>query len=158
MEAVDFAGGWTTSLRNLTRTKRLAQMLAAQLRPGMVVALTGSLGAGKTSFVQGLAAGLTVRDVKQVVSPTYTLLNEYPTQAGPWLLHFDFYRLQDAESACALGLDEQIGRPDAISAVEWADHLPSIIPAHAVWIHLMQAESGRLCQVIGLAQPDKWQL
>lgn len=150
---ITWDAGWETTTRSARSTQKLAQTLAAALGPGRVVGLIGELGAGKTTFVQGLASGWQVRDRAQVLSPTYTLVNEYAAAAG-WLVHIDFYRLKDEESARALGIDEHLGRPDALTVVEWADHLPCLMPPDTVWIRLRRdGERGRRCQVVGVPKP-----
>ncbi|HET6346997.1 MAG TPA: tRNA (adenosine(37)-N6)-threonylcarbamoyltransferase complex ATPase subunit type 1 TsaE, partial [Myxococcota bacterium] len=132
MMTVDWSNGWSGETRSLRTTRKLARTLARHLGVGKVLGLVGELGAGKTSFVQGLAEGAGVHDLGQVLSPTYTLVNEYPAAMG-LLVHIDFYRLKDEESARALGVDEHLGRPDALTVVEWADHLPDLMPPDAAW-------------------------
>jgi tRNA threonylcarbamoyladenosine biosynthesis protein TsaE len=124
-----------TETRSLRGTQHVAARLARAVGGGAVIALAGELGAGKTAFVQGLAQGLGVRELSQVLSPTYTLVNEY-TGGRLVLVHLDFYRLASAEAARALGLDEQIGRRDAVTAIEWADLLPELAPLEAIWVAL----------------------
>src|SRR5690349_14196819 len=80
--------------RSSRATQRLARHIARTLSPGHVVALTGDLGAGKTCFVQGLVAGLPGGAALEPRSPTFSLMNAYPTR--PPVYHFDFYRLTDA--------------------------------------------------------------
>jgi tRNA threonylcarbamoyladenosine biosynthesis protein TsaE len=100
-------------------TRRLGRELAARLRPGDVVLLTGDLGSGKTVFVRGLAEGLGL-DPAEVSSPTFALLHEYgPAGQSPVLLHADLYRLSGETAGAAvgdLGLDR---RTEAVLAVEW---------------------------------------
>jgi tRNA threonylcarbamoyladenosine biosynthesis protein TsaE len=129
----------THTSRSTRGTRALAVRIARKLERGAVVALAGELGAGKTAFVQGLAAGLEVPELTQVLSPTYTLVNEYLGGRAP-LVHVDFYRLGGESAARALGLDEQIGRADAITAVEWADLFPELLPPSTIWIELVRAE------------------
>jgi tRNA threonylcarbamoyladenosine biosynthesis protein TsaE len=140
--------------RSARGTHTLASHLAAALPGGTVLALVGELGAGKTSFVQGLAAGLGVPDLSQVLSPTYTLVNEYPG-GRLTLVHVDWYRLAGAEQARGLGLDEQIGRADAVTAVEWADLLPDLVPADAVWIVLKRLSPKAREIEIGVGRPAR---
>ncbi len=102
---------------------------AATLRAGDVVALTGDLGAGKTHFIKGLARGLGFAG--EVTSPTYTLIHEYAA-ALPFY-HIDFYRLDLLEEAVDIGLDEYL-TSGSITAIEWADKFPELIPATAKWI------------------------
>jgi tRNA threonylcarbamoyladenosine biosynthesis protein TsaE len=125
--------------RGVRATRALAARLGRVAPGGTTLALVGELGAGKTSFVQGLARGLEVPDLGQVLSPTYTLVNEYPG-GRLTLVHVDCYRLASPAAALALGLDEQLGRPGTVSAVEWADLLPELLPADTVWVRLERGE------------------
>ena len=108
-------------------TRAVGAALATVLRPGDVVLLVGDLGAGKTTFAQGVAAGLGVAE--QVTSPTFTLLRPYPcaepaTTANPTavrtLLHADLYRLERAREVAELGLGELV-EDGAAALVEWGD-------------------------------------
>jgi tRNA threonylcarbamoyladenosine biosynthesis protein TsaE len=106
-------------------TQAVARSLAAQLKPGDVVLLSGELGAGKTAFVRGLAAGLGI-DSEEVSSPTFTLVHEY--RGGRLTLyHADLYRLERAATG-ELGLEE-MGVADGVLAVEWPDRLTHGIAA-----------------------------
>ena len=105
--------------RSQEDTEQLAATIAAELRAGDVVLLSGPLGAGKTAFVRGLARGLGV-DSEDVSSPTFTLVHEY--RGGRLrLFHADLYRLGTG-GAEDLGLDE-LGVSDGVLAIEWADRL-----------------------------------
>ena len=99
---------------NLTQTQDVARDLAARLKPGAVIALSGPMGAGKTAFCGGLAQGLGIEG--PVTSPTYTIVNEY--QGRLPLFHFDLYRLSDPDEYYAAGLDEFVGG-DGVALVEW---------------------------------------
>ena len=107
----------------LTKSERETEELAAQLGAacggGEVVLLTGELGAGKTTFVRGLARGLGV-DPGEVASPTFVLLTSYPGRLT--LHHADLYRLAGNGDERELGLEELPG-PGAVLAVEWAERL-----------------------------------
>ena len=96
-------------------TRRVARAVAALCGPGDVVVLAGGLGSGKTTFVQGLAAGLDVPDT--VVSPTFTLARAYDGRLR--LVHVDVYRLESAHELYDLGLDDLAD--GAVLAVEWGD-------------------------------------
>ena len=100
-------------------TQAIARELSATLRAGDVVLLSGDLGAGKTTFVRGLAEGLGI-DPRDVSSPTFTLVHEYRGN-GLTLYHADLYRLQRAATD-DLGLEE-IGVQDGVLAIEWPDRL-----------------------------------
>ena len=108
-----------TVTRSQDETEQLAESMAAGLRAGDVLLLTGPLGAGKTAFVRGLARGLGV-DPDDVSSPTFTLVHEY--RGGRLrLFHADLYRLGTADAE-DLGLDE-VGVRDGVLAIEWPDRL-----------------------------------
>ena len=97
-------------------TRRLGASLVPRLVPGDVVLLEGELGAGKTAFVKGIAAGLGL-DPEDVSSPSFALVHEYgPPGKPPLLVHGDLYRVFAGASIADLGLDE---RESAILAVEW---------------------------------------
>ncbi len=109
----------------------MAAALARQLQPPAVVALFGDIGAGKTCFVQGLAAGLGLRE--PVTSPTFVIINEYP---GPVpLYHMDLYRLPAAADALAAGLEEYFDRP-GITVIEWAERAEELLPPSAIRVRL----------------------
>tara|TARA_B100001750_G_scaffold238608_1_gene245364 strand:+ start:321 stop:761 length:441 start_codon:yes stop_codon:yes gene_type:complete len=115
------------------------RQFAESLSARDVVALTGELGSGKTIFTQGIAAGLGVEDI--VNSPTFKLIGEY--DSTPPLYHFDFYRLELAEEAVALGIDYYF-LGEGICVVEWADIFPQLIPADAIRVSITaQRESRR---------------
>lgn len=100
-------------------TAKVGRELAETLRPGSVLLLSGNLGAGKTAFVRGLAAGLQI-DPDEVSSPTFTLIHEY--RGGRLTLyHADLYRLERAATE-DLGLEE-LGVRDGVLAIEWPDRL-----------------------------------
>ena len=118
--------------------------MAAALPAGSIVALTGPLGAGKTRFVKGVAAGIGATG--EVTSPTFTLIHEYTGGRVP-VYHFDFFRLVDRQSAERLGLDEYFFG-DGICVVEWADKFPELVPAEARWISFeTKSETERLITI-----------
>ena len=103
-----------------TQTQAVGEKLGTLISSRMVIALYGDLGAGKTTFVQGLARGLGVPDTYYVTSPTYTLINEYPGRIT--LYHMDLYRLGDIDELEYLGFDDIISSQGAM-VVEWPDIL-----------------------------------
>ena len=107
-------------------TFALAREFAGRLRVGDIVALDGELGAGKTLFVQGLAAGMGVPGEVFVRSPSFALLNEYRGGRLP-LYHLDFYRLERAAEIWDLGLEEYLDG-DGVCIIEWADRFPGALP------------------------------
>jgi tRNA threonylcarbamoyladenosine biosynthesis protein TsaE len=106
-------------------TRRLAAALAGGLGPGDLLLLVGDLGAGKTTFTQGLARGLGVTD--PVTSPTFTLVRAYPCLSGPvrTLLHADLYRLDRLQDVVDLGLAE-MAEDESVAVVEWGDVASSV--------------------------------
>ena len=102
-----------------SETRAIAAALAPTLMPGSVILLSGDLGAGKTAFVRGLAAGLGL-DPDEVTSPTFTIVHEYRGGRLP-LIHVDLYRLDRAELD-DIGLDQDLAE-EGVTAVEWAERL-----------------------------------
>lgn len=125
-----------TISRNPGETFELGRQCAATLVGGDVLALVGDLGAGKTQFVKGLAAGLGASS--EASSPTFTLIHEYPGGRLP-LFHIDLYRLESADEALAIGIEEYLDG-DGVTAVEWADKFPELIPDSARWIRFTALE------------------
>ncbi|MDP4007487.1 MAG: tRNA (adenosine(37)-N6)-threonylcarbamoyltransferase complex ATPase subunit type 1 TsaE [bacterium] len=127
-------------------TKRVAKELGTAIlespkRKGAVVfALKGELGAGKTSFVQGLAKGLGVKE--NVLSPTFLIVKSYKLRAKNYklLYHIDCYRLKTSKELLQLEWKEIVGDPNNIVAVEWADRVKPIIPKDALWISFSYGE------------------
>ena len=105
--------------RSEAETRAIAAALAPALAPGVVILLSGDLGAGKTAFVRGLAEGLGL-DPDEVTSPTFTLVHEYRGGRLP-LIHVDLYRLDRAELD-EIGLDQDLAA-QGVTAVEWAGRL-----------------------------------
>jgi tRNA threonylcarbamoyladenosine biosynthesis protein TsaE len=109
-----------------------AEKLAATLRAGDALGLSGELGAGKTTFVRALVGALHGSDVP-VSSPTFIFRQRY--DGTPPIEHLDLFRLDDPADALELGLEEAFG-PDRITVVEWPERLPGLLPAGAVRIRI----------------------
>jgi len=103
----------------------LGERLGRALRAGDVVSLVGPLGAGKTTFVQGVARGTGVPPERHVASPTFALVNEHPGRVP--LVHADLYRIARRAELEELGLDDAFDR--AAVAIEWLDRFPDAAPA-----------------------------
>lgn len=107
-------------------TQTVAALLAKRLHGGEFIALVGDLGAGKTTFTQGLVAAL--GSTARVKSPTFTVMNEYVVENHPTIrrvVHTDFYRFTDPGELRALELDEY-RRPDTVIIAEWPNTLPTV--------------------------------
>ena len=127
--------------RSEDETAAVARELAATLNRGDVILLSGNLGAGKTAFVRGLAAGLGV-DPDDVSSPTFTLVHEY--RGGRLTLyHADLYRLEKVATE-ELGLEE-MGVSDGVLAIEWPDRLAhALAGAREVQIDIVDENTRRI--------------
>lgn len=117
---------------SLSETHAFATLLAAQRQAGDVIALVGSLGAGKTALVQGFAYALGVPRSVPVHSPTFVLLNIYTMGRIP-IYHYDWYRLTHAEELAALGPEEYFDG-SGVTVVEWADKFPKALPQRTLWV------------------------
>src|SRR5689334_18812820 len=108
-------------VRSLAETEAFGRRLGRALFPGAVVALVGTLGAGKTHLVRAVAAGLDIADARLVSSPTFVLIQEYDARLP--IYHFDAYRLDGEAAFDDLGAHEYFqGR--GVCLVEWADRVP----------------------------------
>ncbi len=137
----------TLTLQNEQDTERLGVALADVLPPGTVVALVGTLGAGKTRLVQAVATALGV-PAGSVTSPTFVLVNEYRQGRVP-MFHFDTYRLKDDDEFLGLGPDEYF-ESDGLTFVEWADRVEHLLPEDRVEIELeVTGDTSRRATLIG---------
>jgi tRNA threonylcarbamoyladenosine biosynthesis protein TsaE len=117
---------------SVDETQKLGKIIGSAVSAGTVLALTGDLGSGKTSFVQGLAEGLEVPDDYYITSPSYTIINEYPGRF--FLFHVDLYRITDPVDIEDIGLYE-IFDGNAVVAVEWADKIEQKLLPDSITIH-----------------------
>ncbi len=116
---------WTS--RSEEQTEQAGQALAAELTGGEILSLSGTLGAGKTVFVRGLARGLGLEE-RAIASPSFVLATLHPGQPG--LLHVDLYRLADGAGIDDLGLEDAM-EDGHVVAVEWGERLPEWLAPHA---------------------------
>lgn len=128
-------------LSSLEATEAFGRRLGSLLFPGAVVALVGTLGAGKTHLVRAVAAGLGLEDPRVVGSPTFVLIQEYPARLPVY--HFDAYRLRGDAEFADLGVHEYF-EGEGVCLVEWADRVPGCLPAEHLRIELhVTGESSR---------------
>ncbi len=137
--------GHVWALETLETTRALGRLLARELPTGAILLLSGPLGAGKTSLVQGLAEGLGISEA--ITSPTFALAQHYP-QGEPQLVHLDLYRLEQPASADELFLqeEEEASATGALMAVEWPERL-GLDLAEAWHLELRHQDEGRLAQL-----------
>ena len=131
------------------QTRAFGAQLGRLLGPGDVVLLSGDLGAGKTTFIQGLARGLGIAGPVQ--SPTFTIVSEHhATGAGATpLFHIDLYRLQGARDTDSFGFDEYLNGDLAVVALEWPERAPTSMPEEHVLVELRaMADTKRRVQLL----------
>ncbi len=142
-------------LADLDATLALGAGLAAVARPGDTIALSGPLGAGKTSIARGLLAALGLEE--EAPSPSFAIVQPYdPPEVRFPVLHVDLYRIEDPAEAEELGLDE--ARADSLLLVEWPERLGSEAWADALWLTLDMTEDGAraLTAKVPAAWRDRW--
>lgn len=133
-------------VQNLAETEAFGIRLAAQLFPGSVVALVGTLGAGKTHLVRAIAVGLQIPNPDIVNSPTFVLIQEYDARLP--IYHFDAYRLQRESDFAELGVHEYFER-NGVCLVEWADKVTTCMPQEYLEIRItVTGEQSRCFEVI----------
>ncbi|HEX6977605.1 MAG TPA: tRNA (adenosine(37)-N6)-threonylcarbamoyltransferase complex ATPase subunit type 1 TsaE [Patescibacteria group bacterium] len=115
-------------------TQELGNKIGSSLKGGEILALTGDLGSGKTTFIQGLAQGLGVKG--RIVSPTFILMRTYELAHEKNFYHIDLYRLEgNLESEIEnLGIPDVWEKEDNITAIEWAEKIKDILPKNVTWI------------------------
>ena len=135
----------TVKLRNTEDTMLLGKRIAGCLQPGAVLALTGPLGAGKTTLAQAVARGLCVEE--RMSSPTFTIVQEYESGRLP-VFHFDVYRVSDPDELFEIGFEEYL-HAQGVCLIEWADLIEDIMPDNTVWISLDygEEEDERICTI-----------
>jgi tRNA threonylcarbamoyladenosine biosynthesis protein TsaE len=117
---------------SVEQTRRAGMRLGVMLRPGDLVCLVGDLGSGKTTLVQGIAAGWGSLD--RVTSPTFVIVNQYRRLDGGRFYHMDAYRLSGPQEAEALDLDALLDAGPLV--VEWAERIEEALPDERLWITL----------------------
>lgn len=116
---------------NAEETMALGEKLSRVLPNGISLLMTGDLGAGKTTFVRGIARGLQIKDVVQ--SPTFNIMKLYLKGNRP-LIHIDAYRLADIDND--IGLDEYIGYETGITVIEWPIYIKKLLPDFAIEVRI----------------------
>jgi len=131
--------------RSEAQTHRLGVRLGSLAQSGLVIALIGQLGTGKTRLAQGFGEGLQVPAHEVINSPTFTFINQY--QGRLPLYHIDVYRLSDPTEAETLGLDDYFYN-DGVCLIEWADLIEPILPAERLEVELHHLENTKRRVVI----------
>jgi tRNA threonylcarbamoyladenosine biosynthesis protein TsaE len=138
--------------RSAEETEAAGHLFAGRLHGGDVVALTGTLGSGKTRFVAGVCKGLGIRG--PVTSPTFTLINEYPAEFG-LVAHVDMYRINGMREVAELGIEEYFNSR-CICLIEWAEILLDILPPSRFHVSFAHggSESERTIEIEGPGVPE----
>ncbi|MCR4646724.1 MAG: tRNA (adenosine(37)-N6)-threonylcarbamoyltransferase complex ATPase subunit type 1 TsaE [Oscillospiraceae bacterium] len=110
-------------------TIALAQRIGEKLRPGDIIAYRGDLGAGKTTFTRGLAAGMGIKEL--VTSPTFALVHDYEGK----LIHFDMYRIMDENELETTGFYDY-PQDECVFAIEWSENIEAALPPHTMYLTL----------------------
>ncbi|PIV10242.1 MAG: tRNA (adenosine(37)-N6)-threonylcarbamoyltransferase complex ATPase subunit type 1 TsaE [Candidatus Portnoybacteria bacterium CG03_land_8_20_14_0_80_41_10] len=123
-------------------TQKMGQILAkkiikskAKTKKALIIGLTGELGSGKTTFVQGLAQGLAIKE--RITSPTFVIFKKFSlSRPAPfkYFYHIDCYRLRGSHDLIDLGFLEIINQPDNLVIIEWAEKARKILPANVSWL------------------------
>ncbi len=111
-----------------------ARQFALTLKAGDVICLYGDLGAGKTTFVKGIAEGLGLSKEEHVTSPTFVIMHRYACRIP--LYHFDCYRMLSPEDLTAVGFEDFIHSGGGIACVEWPEKAGNLIPAEHISVYL----------------------
>lgn len=122
----------TFETHSAEETFEIGKKLGEEAKPGEVYLLTGDLGAGKTVFAKGFAAGLGI--TKEVTSPTFTIMHIYDEGRLP-LYHFDVYRIDNAEDLMDTGSDEYF-YGNGVCLVEWADRIADFLPDNSISVEI----------------------
>lgn len=128
--------------RSPSETYQIGKDLAGSCRKGDILLFSGTLGAGKTTFIQGLVHGLTQQE-HEVVSPTFLYVHLY--EGATTVSHFDLYRLESDDEFYARALDEYIS-PQGVACIEWPEKAPSV--KGTIEVKLSHIEEGRQIEVV----------
>lgn len=128
--------------QSVEETHLLGKKIAQRLSPNSVLCFFGDLGAGKTTLIKAIAAGLTGCSVDDVVSPTYAYLNVYDANPGGLdVYHFDLYRLSSASEFVEMGFDEMFDR-GGVCCLEWSERIEPILPVDRISIFVLAESDG----------------
>lgn len=126
-------------IKGLDTIDEAAKEFLQEIGDNKIIALYGSMGAGKTTFVTALCRVLGVEDV--VNSPTFTIVNEYQTEEGEPVFHFDFYRIKSLREVEDLGFEEYV-YSDCLCLMEWPEMIEEMLPEETVKVSISEQEDG----------------
>lgn len=130
------------TVNNIKETQKLAKKFAKMIKGGDVVLLNGDLGAGKTTFTKFVAKALGVKD--EVTSPTFTIMKEYEGRRVK-VLHFDMYRLEDADESTGFGFEEYIKNRDynVIIFIEWSERVKEMLDGNYIVVDIRRVDENK---------------
>lgn len=134
-------------------TQNFGKKLASQLGDVRILALSGDLGAGKTTFIQGLANGLGIK--RRIISPTFVIVRTYKLKnmSAKFFYHIDLYRMQGVHDVKGLGIDEIIADDNNIVAIEWSEKMLNMLPENRLNINFIHKNDNK--REIWIEQPFK---
>ncbi len=127
-------------LENENSTVKLGEIIADTIPQGIIIALTGELGSGKTTFSQSIIKNM--MKIQDVSSPTFNIVNEYRDK-NQTIYHFDFYRLEDESELFGIGFDDYLSDKKSIMLIEWADKFLDMLPKDYLEIVFYKGENHR---------------
>ena len=135
---------------NLEAMQKIGRGLAARLDAGDILCLHGALGAGKSALSRAIISGL-CRDIDDIPSPTFTLVQPYLAKAGFEVWHLDLYRLEREQEVLALGIEEAFF--EACCLIEWPERITALLPDGAMHLYLGFSENDA-SRILDLSAPD----
>lgn len=136
---------WEFEVKSIEDLQKPAQKIAELATNYPVIAFNGPMGAGKTTLIKQVCAQLHVTD--ETGSPTYSLVNEYATQSGKPVYHFDFYRINDLEEALDMGALEYFDSGNTC-LIEWPEKVETLLPKQILLVNIEIKESYRIITII----------
>lgn len=128
------------NLKDENATIQLGKIIADQIENGVIIALIGDLGSGKTTISKSIIKSLT--NEENIPSPTFNIVNEYSLN-GKLIYHFDFYRLEDENELYGIGFDDYLAQKNSIMLIEWADKFESLLPKNYIKLNFEKLENSR---------------
>lgn len=135
----------TLEISSLETIGDTASEFIEQMGNNTVFAFHGEMGAGKTTFIKAICEKLGVEDV--INSPTFAIVNEYRSNSGELIYHFDFYRIKNEEEALDFGYEDYF-YSGSLCFIEWPEKIPSLLPHDTVNVTIKEKENGKRCITI----------
>ena len=126
-------------IKSIITINETARQFIKQIGDGTVFAFNGSMGAGKTTFIKAICEELGVTET--VNSPTFSIVNEYETEDGRIIYHFDCYRINKMEEALEIGVEEYL-YSGKLCLIEWSENIASLLPDSVVNVEIRELENG----------------